>query len=119
MKLQTERELIRGVAARWRSQYGISDTTYGKNKPAIGKALAELDPETATAADVAAIIGNNGWTSPETCSECCDESPRAVVQLGAEPDYESRTAYICRPCLVQALALIDGQATPPLRIHAV
>ena len=97
MKLIDERSLIRDVAARWRENYG-------KSQRAIYERLRALDPETATAADVRAIIGNGTWTS-RACSECKKDSP-AVMQLGDEPDYESSTAWLCLDCADRAYSAL-------------
>lgn len=104
MKHIKERNMVRDVAARWRSIYGSGQ--YGNDKLEILQRLEALDPETATAEQVAAIIGNNTWAGPEACSECGIES-WGVVQLGEEPDYESQTTLICRACLLEAVRLID------------
>lgn len=109
MKLITERQKIRGVAEAWRAQYcqpyrvRFSDSDEKDEK--LSRLLA-LDVETATAADVAAIIGNTTWAGPERCQEC-EQTCAVVVQLGEEPDYESNTAWVCVECLRKALALAE------------
>ena len=103
MERLQERDQVRGVAAAWKRQYPKG---YGDEFNAIGKALERLDVETATAEDVAAIIGNHSWALPRRCHECGKES-WDLVMLGKEPDYESSTARICRDCLKAALALLD------------
>lgn len=109
MKLITERTQVQDVAARWAISFP-PDGRYGRDaeKLAIAKALAELDTETATAADVAAIIGNDSWCRRPTCHEC-GMVVDVAVQVGEELDYESSTATICVECLQKALAM----ATPP------
>ncbi len=99
VKIINERNQIRDVASRWREQYG-------QRKAAISERLDALDGETATAADVEAIIGNRSWTSVQACDECKREAA-AVVEIGQEPDYESRTAYICLDCINAAAALLN------------
>jgi crossover junction endodeoxyribonuclease RusA len=102
MLIITTRSLIREVAARWRSQYRepVGD------KLEIAMKLDALDPGTASADAVNAIIGNSSWTSM-TCNECrCRVA--AVVRLGEEPDFESHTADICFDCLAKAVALARG-----------
>jgi len=115
MKTITQRQLIQNVANKWRDQYepfksdspifseraGIK--TY-KTKKQIADELDALDKETATAQDVAAIIGNESWTRLK-CDECGNE-PEIVVQVGQEPDYESHTASLCVPCLKAAAGLV-------------
>lgn len=105
MKLLTERVLIREVAQRWKQQYAgyrgpnPADTA---EKHAIGHKLAALDGETATAADVAAIIGNESWTRIDHCDECHAENLSIAVLLA---DDSSSSATICVPCLRQAVRL--------------
>lgn len=69
MELLDERSQVRGVAKRWRAQYG--EGTYGgdKRKRMVGAELAALDIETATAADVAEIVGNGSWVCMNTCHD--------------------------------------------------
>lgn len=109
MKLITEREKIRGVAAEWRRQYGPGEPySRDKDKQEIQRKLDALDPEKATGDDVERIIGNRTWTAVGECDEC-KRLTTALVELGDEPDYESSTAQICQECLLKALRLI----TPP------
>lgn len=67
--------------------------------------LLALDP--ATASDVARIIGNGSWAREHKCHECGSRTWHAV-ELGEEPDHESQTAVICRPCLIKALVALDA-----------
>jgi hypothetical protein len=102
MKKITQRDLIKEVAKRWREQY-----TPFKNAPdklRICLALDALDGNTASAEDVAAIIGNASWANL-TCDDC-EEYVTEVMELGQEPDYESHTASICGPCLEKALKIL-------------
>lgn len=110
MKLITERTQVRDVAARWANAYP-SNGRYknDQNKQAITKTLAAIDVATATSADVTAIIGNDSWCRSPTCNNC-GEVVGVAVQLGEEPDYESRTATLCFACLKQALELIESNA---------
>lgn len=111
-KLTTARDKIRGVAQAWRSSYG-PEARGGKwytggindDREATYERLLALDVETATAEDVRAIIGNGSWT--QLHCDGCDEYVNAVVTLGQEPDYESRTADVCRDCFDAALTLFD------------
>jgi hypothetical protein len=106
MKLMNERNQVRGIAKRWRAQYGA----YKDWKQEVTRKLDAIDDETATAADVAAIIGNETWAEPRTCHEC-GEASWDVVQVGEEPDYESATALVCVHCLRKAIALVTGEKT--------
>ena len=108
MKLLSERNQIQGVAERWRAAYG--DGTYGcdERKRSVSCELAALDKETATAEQVAEIIGNSSWVCEPTCHECGKPNWQ-TVQLGQEPDYESSTASICADCLRSALQLLESK----------
>ena len=108
MKVTRASEMVKGVAERWKRQYchhqsGWGSVFGGSSEDIYRKLLAM--PDTATPADVAAIIGNTSWAST-SCHECGDDVP-VTVELGAEEDYESHTACICEPCLVKALAAIQ------------
>lgn len=104
MKLITRQDLANTVAERWRKQYQSYDGEWrqifiGDSKSIFLKLInlgmrPKLD-------DVEKII--NGWTilRCDECNQCVEE----VVQLGAEPDYESATASICMKCLNQAIQL--------------
>jgi hypothetical protein len=101
----TQRSLIRDVAKRWKLQY--RDARSGTDKIEVGRKLAMLDGETASADAVNAIIGNSSWTQVPKCDEC-GASREVVVQLGEEPDYESHTACICVECLRKAVTEAEG-----------
>lgn len=107
MKLITSRDLIRKVPERWKAQYcnggQWGNTLVSGSTKAVYEALVALDLETATADQVAAIIGNESW-SRNMCNEC-GQNVDAVVEIGQPPDYESATAYACGPCLYKATAL--------------
>jgi hypothetical protein len=107
MKIMSERNQVRGVAERWREQYG---NYRDPSKQRITAELAAIDDEVATAEEVKAIIGNDSWAGQKRCNECGERSWE-VVQLGEEPDFESATACICEGCLRKALKLIkDNRA---------
>lgn len=101
MILITERDKIRGVADAWDKQY--TGWQHDAQKMAIGRELRKLDKETATAADVERIIGNDSWTQQE-CDEC-KQAVKAVVQVGDEPYYESNTVLLCVHCIGKAAEL--------------
>lgn len=108
MELLNERNQVRMVARRWHALYGAG--TYGRDKRGrmVGDELSALDVETATAAEVAEIIGNGSWVRKNTCHECGAETWDAV-QVGQPPDYESSTATICGYCLHAALRLLSAE----------
>jgi hypothetical protein len=100
----TKKDLIRGVANRWRVQYpkGIWDAS-GKDE--IYDQLKALDLSTATEDDIAQIIGNRSWTSIKC--DGCGEQVDAIVKLGQPEDYESRTVDLCPLCVGAAFKLIQ------------
>jgi hypothetical protein len=110
MKLLSEREQVRTVAKRWRDSYPDPEFRLrdGRIVGEIAARLDALDPETSTAGDVAAAMGNRGWVIQRPCDECGEYS-WSCVELGEEPDYESCTATICEGCLRKALALIERE----------
>lgn len=98
MNIVTQRDLIREVAGRWLHQYRESITRadeYGRQRKNEGDQLAALDPEKASIADVAAIIGNESWTNIR-CGECGNKIDWAIVVGSC--DGESSCA-LCRTCI--------------------
>ncbi len=100
-ELITERDQIRTVADRWGEQYGKPYWKNDEEKQEIGRRLAALDKEKCSAADVAAIIGNDSWSLLQ-CDNC-EAEVTAVVRVGDDPDYDSRTVTLCKPCAVKAV----------------
>lgn len=101
MKVITERDKIRDVAEDWRKQYADSDGFLEAfEKLGIYVRLTKLDVATATAEDVAKIIGNDSWTRLE-CQEC-GKDVKALIEIGSPPDYESSTARVCLSCIGEA-----------------
>ena len=111
MHITTQRDLIRAVAGRWRDTYA----PFTNDKPmfslhvarpvlrakkVISEELDALDPETATADEVNIIIGNESWTRL-SCDEC-GSNVDVILTVGQEPDYESRTASLCKSCVQKA-----------------
>lgn len=101
-----ERTQVKNAIQRWVQMYGL-DRSYGADKRGrhVGAELMALDQETATAADVAEIIGNSFWARKRACYECGKETWQ-VVELSEPADDESATACICRDCLRAALRLL-------------
>lgn len=101
-----ERTQVKQAIQRWVAMYGL-DRTYGADKRGrrVGAELMALDQDTATAADVAEIIGNSSWVRERACNECGKET-WDVVEIGEPPCYESATACVCRDCLRAALRLL-------------
>ena len=107
MKIMTPQTLAREARAKWDEQYkhASNDNHLRTWAPAVAARLAALG-ENPSPQQVNDAIGNDRWTQPPSCSECDSESA-AIVQVGEEPDYESSTAWLCRDCVVKALALFD------------
>lgn len=108
MRVLDERTQVKEAIQRWIERYGV-DRTYAMDKRgrSVGKELMNLDQETATADDVAEIIGNNSWAHEEECGECGKRS-WGIVEIGDKPDHESNTAYVCGGCLRSALLLLGN-----------
>ena len=101
-----ERTQVKQAIQLWVAMYGL-DRTYGADKRGrrVGAELMALNQETATAEDVAEIIGNSSWARERACNEC-GKKTWDIVELGEPPDYESATACVCRDCLRAALRLL-------------
>jgi hypothetical protein len=113
--LQSTRQQIAIVANRWKRQYyrnGEWGHTTNGNSADVYERLAALDTATATATDVAAIIGNESWTG-HFCGECADYKAVAV-----EFCETGDGTTICADCLAEALALIEaGKSSPAVDPH--
>ena len=103
-----ERTQVKQAIQRWVAMYGL-ERTYVADKRGrrVGAELMALDQETATAAQVAEIIGNSSWARVQACNECGKET-WDVVELGEPPDSESATARVCCDCLRAALRLLGA-----------
>lgn len=104
MKIITQRTIIQGVANRWAEQYCGSEYRLrsGKSVVDVLNELRALDLNTATAQEVAAITGNDSWTRLPRCDECSSDMVSAIIVLGAIPDYDSHTAWVCKTCVEKA-----------------
>ncbi len=104
MKLITIKSQILEVVDNWYKSY--AGFLRGSDKDEIYKKLKKLDLQTATAEEVADIIGNPSWACKQKCTECNDYS-NEVIELGEKPDWESATTWICKKCLRKAVTLIN------------
>lgn len=101
MKVITRERLAVLAADKWKQTYfRKGEWQYGNDKEVIYDKLMELG-DNPSYKDVDEAIGNTSWTNIY-CDEC-NESVLKVIQLGEEPDYESSTACICKPCLLKAM----------------
>lgn len=106
MRVLDEREQVKEAITNWIANYGL-EGTYGADRRGrlVGRELLALDKDTATAADVAEIIGNSSWATPRQCGEC-RVLTWGIVEIGEKPDYDSGTAYLCFNCLQSAIDLL-------------
>ena len=94
------------AAKRWKVNYPKDTiTTVGSSNKTYDK-LIDLGP-TPNPDDVDKIIGNNSWTEVPRCEQC-DKRVEAVVEVGQEPDWESRTCYLCKECITKLYNFIQG-----------
>ena len=111
--LPTGQMMVADVAKRWKAQYFRQ--AWGDEAPrwqdcsrgseAIFVQLAVLQP-TATPADVAAIIGNDGWTG-HRCDECEVQEQGIAVELSHS--YESRDRFVlCLKCVEKITQYVEG-----------
>lgn len=107
----TKRWLIDNVAQHWQAQYLDGWTWRIIGHPSAPRRTQDTYnrlvtlPAGATEEDVTAIIGNNSWTR-NTCDQC-EQDVAATVLVGAAPTIESRTASLCRDCVLAALTALD------------
>ena len=105
MKVITIRDQIRSVADKWKQQY-VGVKYEQPDKLAIYLSLLKLDLDACSAKDVADVIGNDSWACAQKCYEC-DEYHDIVLQIGAEPDYESSTTWLCAGCVAKANDMME------------
>lgn len=66
--------------------------------------LVALGPEPSPE-DVTAVIGNDSWVSIQ-CN-ACDNYVDSAVTVGEDLDYGSRTAVLCKNCLMEAMEVME------------
>lgn len=98
MKLITKQIKIDEAVKCWDYCYknGTKDS-YGRIE---AEKIHNLSNPTAT--EINEIIGNNSWTEL-ICNEC-NEDVDNIMELGEELDEDTRTVWICKDCLMQALS---------------
>lgn len=101
--LITTRDMIRTSAERWMAAFNQDQPRSMHHLK--GARLAALDFETATRDDVKAIVGNDSLTRLLCCQ--CGQETDAVVVVGQELDWESRTAELCLSCLHSTVNLVN------------
>lgn len=110
IQVETIQNRVATVAERWLKTYGPSyaDAAYKGDWREKHADLCALPP-TATAADVAAVIGNYSWTNIE-CHVCGAERLDLAVAVGQEPDYDANFVVACLPCLRKAVEAGEAQS---------
>lgn len=96
MKVETKEILAAEAADAWEKQYPSDKKTV--------QALRELGP-TPSPDDVDRVIGVPSWTRTH-CNEC-GSTEMPTIQLGQEPDYDSKIAWICVDCIKRAVAAFN------------
>lgn len=102
MDLKTERQRVQEAIAR--AKCGSA------SHPGQAGAVAAMDPETATAAEIRALTDLFLW--PEPCSECGQDAP-SVVYIGKgspwrEEPYGREPVAICLECARKAVAMLEA-----------
>lgn len=110
----TKREIIKGVPESWRRQYPDTEPTYGTRNRAVREKLEALDLETATAAEVAAAIGNDGWT--RLACDICEQDREQVVSVPRE--YDGPIA-VCQDCATGIAEMLAAHLANPAKRRAV
>lgn len=102
MRLMNERQIVRDVIRHY------TDTAIKLNlriDKKIVKAMAALDPETASALDVSEILGNEYAVAPMYCDSCFKASYNLIEVSSGDGDYSG--VLVCGDCLRKALRLIE------------
>lgn len=103
MEIITKRDVIKDVINRFNNNYSrtLNESSWvpSKTRGALLRELKMLDLNSATEADIYKILDRN-WTAL-VCDEC-GRDVQIVVQVGEKPDFESRTAQLCKNCLIAA-----------------
>ncbi len=113
IRLVTARDMIEGVAEKWKRAYyshqynGWSRVGRQEDAGDMHDKLLMLDTATATAEDVEAIIGNAGWTAC-FCDVCCQEKAPCIKFASEGQDFHS--IHICCDCIREAAAMAEEPA---------
>lgn len=98
MKFISERDTIKAAIPNFIKNYDNKPGSYDKDNSKCN-ALKKLNPDTCTKDEVNDIIGNVSWTT-RLCGDC-DNYCSDVFEVGQNPDYDSRTAYLCFSCVAK------------------
>lgn len=108
MKVYTRESVARDAAELYRGHYfnpTLGWNTYADWDRQPEAKWANLMAGEQTPTRVEEHLGAQ-YTKQPTCSECGTDGVD-IIELGREPDYDSETAYLCRGCLIAALAKMD------------
>ena len=118
MKIVTVRDELRAVPAQWYNQYDHTidfilkhpeDRSHDAEKLAIYRRLLALDWDTATAPDVAAVIGNNTWAKDTLICNNCGRECKTIARHEYEDDYGPAAVDFCLNCLQEAVRSLEAQ----------
>ena len=112
MKLCNEKQLIKDKLNEWENKlinHHREDakqfrTLLGEEDMSLANKLKTLNSDTTTKEELELVLGHE--IRPYCCDEC-DHNGFDIVMMGQEPDYESRTAYLCLSCLKKAINLLE------------
>jgi hypothetical protein len=105
MRLLWQREAIRDTIRQWADHDADNE-----RRASIQAQMRTLDPESATVADLDAILAPVPASAVQ-CDECGARADLAVAIAVGEPieEYrESATARLCGPCLARAVDLMKA-----------
>ncbi len=107
MKLIYRKTLIDSLPERWFDTYLRRDDApyYARAKVKYDALMALPRPLSAEAVD--ALVARTGWTDLK-CDECLRDDCEVVVELGEEPEHDTRTVWLCLDCTTNALALMTA-----------
>lgn len=98
MKVITQRDLIKGVADRWRNTFAYSFSwAMDDREREIGVKLQELINKNASAKEIDDVIGHNGWTTL-FCHECGETVTEAISFC----DDDEESFCVCFSCFNKA-----------------
>lgn len=100
MILINERDRILNVSKRWDMQYPSSSYPADSDKAIIGAKLRAIDLKSASAKEIADIIGNDSWTHAHCFA--CQKRVSETVFMGDSESGED----VCRACITEAAALL-------------
>lgn len=106
MKIHTRRDVLKAAINTFINNYSkYSTIPWNADIQGSVLRLRKVDPETCTEQEFESITKTSGWCT-QWCDECRDECD-VLMHFGDEPDYENRWQYLCRDCIVKAVAMLE------------